>query len=112
MASEKLVPMPLLGTDRRRRARLKLAYEIRLNHLGNLKGYKSVTNNISADGFFCTVRYAPKLRDILVCELVIPASGRHGSSAREFILHYRAEVVRVVSEPDGHSHGVACRLMC
>jgi hypothetical protein len=97
--------------DRRRRPRLRLAYPVRLRHLGDEEPVETKTEDLSCEGFFCISDHLFSPHETVECELVIP-SGEPCQPVPEhdIVLRCRAEVVRVVPAGPGGMFGVACRL--
>ena len=97
--------------DRRRRARLRLSYRLRLRRPGEMSRVETKTENVSCEGFFCLSERPFSSRETLECELVIPRDEIGQPLEQEMILRYRAEVVRVVPEFEDSLYGIACRLI-
>jgi len=105
-------PVVLTGDppDRRRRPRLRLAYRVRLRRPGDTSPMETKTQNVSCEGFFCTIEGAFSPGESLDCELVISNQELGRSAELAMVLRCRAEVVRVAPQPGTRSVGLACRL--
>jgi len=96
--------------ERRRRPRVRLACPVRMLRIGNGCRIDTKTEDISCEGFFCITESLFSLREKLYCELVI-ATGSDGRAVGEaIVLRCRAEVVRVVRQPENSAFGVGCRV--
>jgi hypothetical protein len=98
------------GPDRRRRARLRLAYPLCLYRRGEASRIEAKTLDISCEGFFCITDHIFSPRETLECELVIFSEEVRQPLEHSIILRCRAEVVRVVPQADESAFGVAFRL--
>jgi hypothetical protein len=107
-----LLPMVDIGDlpDRRRRPRLRLAYDLRLSLPGETTPIEAKTEDVSCEGFFFVTDHTFFPRDTVDCELVIPAEEFGQPLEHEIVLHCRAEVVRVVQRGGGPGYGVACHV--
>jgi hypothetical protein len=88
------------ATDRRRRPRLRLAYPLRIHLPGESICVETKTEDLSCEGFSCISERSFSLDQVLECELVIPGN---------LVLRGRAQVVRVVTNGQGATFGLACR---
>jgi hypothetical protein len=96
--------------DRRRRPRLRLAYQVRLYQLGEeVVRVETKTEDLSCEGFFCISERGFTPHETIECELVIPSDKPGQPAEHDMVLRCRAEVVRVVPQGRGTTFGVACR---
>lgn len=95
--------------ERRRRPRLMLSCPVRLFRSGNGSGIETRTENITCEGFYCITQSILSPREKLECELIL--TGENVPAIREtIVLRCRAEVVRVVRQPETSAFGVGIRL--
>ena len=95
--------------ERRKQRRLALRWHLRVS--GDPIGTsKTMTENLSARGFFCVLQSSPVPGTILDCDLTVPNYGTAGSEAMRSIL-CQAEVVRVETRGINPGFGVACRIL-
>jgi hypothetical protein len=88
------------ATDRRRRPRLRLAYPLCIRIPGESICVETKTEDLSCEGFSFISERSFSPHQVLECELVIPGN---------LVLRGRAQVVRVVTNRNGGTFGLACR---
>ena len=93
--------------DRRRLQRLNVHFDVELSTPDHDVVVKTVTENLSGSGFFCTSDhpFAPGAR--LSCELSIPTE-TVGISSAKLTLHRRVTVLRVEIRGLEPGFGLAC----
>jgi hypothetical protein len=95
------------ATDRRRHARLPLAWTVYLMRPASVEVVEGKTKNVSCDGFYCLVHEPFAAGESIRCVIMIPAFD--GQQPQSMIsLECRARVVRV--EPVAAGNGVACHI--
>ncbi|MBZ5634654.1 MAG: PilZ domain-containing protein [Acidobacteriia bacterium] len=96
--------------DRRSRARLTLAYPVRISRPGESRPIETRTEDLTCEGFYCLSSRPFSPHEWLECELVIPGDSFDCPSDKDLVLSCMAEVVRIVPQAVGEAFGVACRL--
>jgi hypothetical protein len=96
--------------NRRSRQRLKLPYSIVLYRLGDSRGIRTTTQDISSDGFYCVSEQPFSPSEKLECEVVIPSQVLGVSNGENLVLRCRAEVVRVIADGLRPGYGLACHV--
>ena len=93
------------GSERRRRPRVPVYWNIYLTREEPHRPLQSRTTNLSSDGFYCFVSAPFAVGETIVCDIAIPSHVTTGLS-----LHCRATVLRVESAGDESVYGIACRI--
>ena len=94
-------------TERRRRIRVPLKCAIYLSRIGDTHPLQSKTANLSCDGFYCNVDEPFTPGERLDCDIVMPA---WQAPADSFVIHCRAQVLRLERRGTGPEYGIACRI--
>lgn len=94
--------------ERRRSARAKLCYCLRLFRSPGAEAVRATTTNLDSLGFHCRSEEPFSPGDRLGCELFIPRRGAGGPEP-DLILKSRVEVVRVEISGIDPAFGIACR---
>lgn len=94
-------------SERRKRPRLMLHWQVRLFRQGAEAAIESTTENLSSEGFYCMSMQPLRLGEQIRCDMVIPAP------SCEFpqpfvVLRCAVTVTRVQQEHDGF--GLGCRI--
>jgi hypothetical protein len=98
----------LMVAERRKRLRLPLHWDVYLVVPGADCRERTVTQDLSLDGFYCIVNEALTAGERIECEIVIPAHLPDRNVALS--LRCRARVVRVEQVDDEDRYGLACRI--
>lgn len=96
--------------DRRGQSRSNLRVPLLLLPSGRTIPIRTVTNNVSMDGFFCHTQEAFAPGERLRFLLLLPGPTREREPGKTTCLQGTAEVVRVVACPSGKEFGIGCRL--
>jgi hypothetical protein len=93
--------------DRRRHARLPLAWTVYLIRPASVEIVEGKTKNVSCDGFYCFVHEPFAAGESIRCVILIPAFDTQ-QPERMLSLECQARVLRVDPVPTGN--GIACRI--
>jgi hypothetical protein len=107
-AKETAAPDAAFRPERRRRARTRVHWPVRLLKDGASRFIETVTHNLSSSGFYCLSPVALTPGEALICTLRLPAHDPR-SEQRTISLECRALVMRAEATSDG-SFGIACRI--
>jgi hypothetical protein len=93
-------------TERRKRTRLALRWEVRILVPKFDLDLRGVTSNVSSEGFYCVLPKPLPPGEMVACDIAIPAPSAPGE---QHSLHCRCTVVRTESIGE-ESFGVACAI--
>jgi len=102
--------VPSVRWDRRQRPRLPLVYPIILSRPGEAGQVVTKTENVSAEGFYCTVDNPFSPHELVEFELTMSGQDFGHAFGRDLLLRGRAHVIRVVANGDTPGFGIACRI--
>jgi len=104
------ISVPSSDRDRRRRPRLGLALPVVLFREGDPAGVGAVTENITAESFYCISERRFLSNERLDCEIVMPGDQMSSVPEDDLCLRCRVRVVRTVPLKNQAGFGVACVL--
>ena len=97
----RIMPDSVSDNNRRRRPRVNLNWAIRLRRNDGELIAETATDNLSSEGFHCTLEVPLSPGETLRCELLIPTS--------TLVLYRSVRVVRVDIRGLEPGFGIACR---
>lgn len=105
-------PDPLVwhsGVERRRSPRATLRWTLYLKGASTAHPLRTVTRNISRDGFYCALDRPLRPGERIDCDIVVPT---HNLQDPENVAYLRcsAQVLRVEKIGTGAEFGIACRI--
>jgi PilZ domain len=93
-------------TERRRRARTRVRWQVRFLQGEDVSGFLTTTQNLSSEGFYCLSPVLLRPGDRTLCILEVPTNQSSGI----LLLKCKAQVIRVEPvNPDGF-YGVGCHI--
>jgi hypothetical protein len=95
--------------ERRKYPRVPLHWTLNLACIHFSHPFRTITRDISRDGFYCLLDQPLVPGELVECDIVVPA---HRSQDPDDVVHLRchARVVRVEEIAAGIAFGVACRM--
>ena len=101
-------PVKAFKMDRRKCSRTRVHWPVRLMKDGSRPEIESLTQNLSASGFYCFSAVPLTPGETLTCTLDVPAHDPRNAD-RTLAIECRALVVRSEATPEG-SFGIACHI--
>ena len=97
------------GIERRKRPRSPLRWTIYLVCNGWVHPFRTETQDISRDGFYCLLEQPLRPGEAVECDILVPT---HHSQNNDEVVHFRchSKTVRVEEFAADAKFGVACRI--
>jgi hypothetical protein len=95
--------------ERRKRARTRLHWPVLLFRNHTAEAIESLTRDLSSGGFYCVAKTRFTPGELLICTLKVPTHDPNGKHL-ERSLECKVRVMRVESQDEEDTFGVACRI--